>query len=726
MQTITREECDEFRANPQVNPLTRRRIDPNGPTARTLTTRCDETHPVNQGPQTFEYNNVTYNAPDTARIVYDIGVGLWEGISVRVPFSNRRISPRGRIAEGFLNAATAAFGMPWVRIYHYAGENGDPMPNYAPPRILSLQECSQFVTELGNATRNNTPEIHSPLTLRPISPTSAEASIIRAQCSSILGSMEYMRLYGHVRRTTLAPAPAPAPLNHVPRRPPFTRQELEELRPHMSPTQHGKLLADVELWEQKSATPNVVKPTIRTLPEEAVATSCQSLLLGIDPSFETLIKRLKSMCNELSKECANNHLAELRARILQPSSPINLSLNGMSPTKTFTTVFNGLTASTTRRPVRDNAFRGLVKNMHVGLSGQEGVGEGVTRTAIQNILNDLKSDKFFVTCEEGGTRYTINDKLSVSDIRSMGYNVGSEEDVHTLYTIIGEFLAFCARNDIPVDMPLNRGLLAKMLYKDSEIDADEYVIYFLLDMPQTGTSMLNLLRNPDSIEYTGIEFNDDFPLVPAAENEELNATNFVKYLRLRAKHQLTHTCHPGGSDISLRLRALVDGFYIRNRLRRANATLPQLDKLLVGVPITLETFAAWLAATPTRISHMARGDQERRVLNWFMEILRDRGATLPLEELNQPEDISAEVRVKLYEDFLGKLMFFWSSLRKLDTTRGYQVMFIDNPLPKSSTCFYQIKLPRNVRSKDELYRKLVTATFNVEAGVGLMGGKRRS
>lgn len=41
----------------------------------------------------------------------------------------------------------------------------------------------------------------------------------------------------------------------------------------------------------------------------------------------------------------------------------------------------------------------------------------------------------------------------------------------------------------------------------------------------------------------------------------------------------------------------------------------------------------------------------------------------------------------------------------------------------SSTCFYQLKLPNEVRSKAELYRVLVIAVYGVEQGIGLYGGK---
>ena len=82
-----------------------------------------------------------------------------------------------------------------------------------------------------------------------------------------------------------------------------------------------------------------------------------------------------------------------------------------------------------------------------------------------------------------------------------------------------------------------------------------------------------------------------------------------------------------------------------------------------------------------------------------------------------------EERKRIFLQFIEKLIGFWSGLKRIKTDQTYQVFVIRGRLPMSSTCFYQLKLPNEVRSKAELYRVLVIAVYGVEQGIGLYGGK---
>ena len=173
------------------------------------------------------------------------------------------------------------------------------------------------------------------------------------------------------------------------------------------------------------------------------------------------------------------------------------------------------------------------------------------------------------------------------------------------------------------------------------------------------------------------------------------------------------------------MQALVDGFYIRNKLRRNNATVKQLDKLMSGVSITEASIRTWL--TLDKILIDSNTPQEAKVGAWFEEILNDAGRSFPMDEFEQEKSSSkskstSKQKKEKFVEFFTKLMFFWSGLRKLNATSTYQVVFIDGAMPRASTCFYQLKLPKGVANKETLYRKLVTAVYNVEAGVGLYGG----
>lgn len=76
---------------------------------------------------------------------------------------------------------------------------------------------------------------------------------------------------------------------------------------------------------------------------------------------------------------------------------------------------------------------------------------------------------------------------------------------------------------------------------------------------------------------------------------------------------------------------------------------------------------------------------------------------------------------KAFVDFFMRLMHFWTGYKKIDMMSAHQIIFErDSGIPTSHTCFRQLGLPRDVRSKEDLYARLLTAVFTVEVGVGFV------
>jgi hypothetical protein len=349
---------------------------------------------------------------------------------------------------------------------------------------------------------------------------------------------------------------------------------------------------------------------------------------------------------------------------------------------------------------------------------QAGVGIGVARTAIQNIVDDIHDLKFFVPAEDGSNRLIINPDMSVAYVRSKGFEVNGSKDLKTLYHFIGQVLAFCVRNDIPTNLNLSYGILSHMLLKHSEIDLDEFVMYYFMEMPTNAHPYIQLLSAADAIEDTYLSFNAEFPLKRNNnENDDVTKHNYKEYLQLRSYYLI-------GKRNGELLQDLVDGFYIRNRLRRQNATVMQLDRLIGGLAITEQNIRDWVAAD--RISNPAGTPYSTHIVSWIKEIMLDFGEEFPYDEVpNIGEHNTAKQRKEIFIDFIGRFMHFWTALRKLDQNRVHQVSIIETQgLPKSSTCFYQLKIPQGIRSKDVLYRRIVSAVYNVEAGLGLYGGRK--
>lgn len=127
---------------------------------------------------------------------------------------------------------------------------------------------------------------------------------------------------------------------------------------------------------------------------------------------------------------------------------------------------------------------------------------------------------------------------------------------------------------------------------------------------------------------------------------------------------------------------------------------------------------AWVKGTNI-IAFQTQKQHELQIHRWFLSILLDRGKTFPVR------DVSVNVsRYLLYQDFLERLIYFWSGKKYLSTKDTYCIDFTSKGFPKHVNQRNTILLPRDVMNKNELYSKLVVATFNITEGRGLYGGNK--
>ena len=462
-----------------------------------------------------------------------------------------------------------------------------------------------------------------------------------------------------------------------------------------------------------------------TIDESTIQQGCVEFLKNVQTPFKGFGNKLKRICSDLSSTCNPKRLEDVRSAIAHVYRPHKLPMY-LQTKDTFRYLCNFLIDSD--KSYVNAIWQGSMTSYYLQFRGQEGVGEGVTRTAFQMMLDEIRDTKFFVPAEPGSSRYVVNPAITADHMYSLGYFVSDEEDVQFVYKQIGAFMALCTRYDIPIPFSLSRGILANLIYRHSEIEDDEYVMYYLLEMPQMASSLVSILQHPSSIQdaLPDAEFNDYYPLVNNKNNKAITTESFKEYMRLLAKHQLIQQHAVGAHNTHETLRAFLSGFYIRRHLRKMSVTVSELDRLMHGIGITEQALKDWL--TPDRITTDLDTPEHQEIMKWLKQIILSGGTGFPLDIVDtQPRSSKSMSKHKKTEflNFIGKLMYFWTGVRKLDTSRQYQVIFIDTVLPMASTCFYQLKLPHSVQSKDELYRKLVTAAYNVEQGVGLYGGKKK-
>lgn len=133
----------------------------------------------------------------------------------------------------------------------------------------------------------------------------------------------------------------------------------------------------------------------------------------------------------------------------------------------------------------------------------------------------------------------------------------------------------------------------------------------------------------------------------------------------------------------------------------------------------VENIQKWIKGTNV-VAFQTQKPHELQIHRWFMEILLDKGASFPLKEVSHPQ---ADKRA-LFQDFIERLLFFWSGSTTLSTTKIYRIDFTPKGFPKRDVTRNTLLLPRDVTSKNELYSKLIVATFNITEGRGLYGGNR--
>ena len=469
--------------------------------------------------------------------------------------------------------------------------------------------------------------------------------------------------------------------------------------------------------------------------EQHLHTVCTQTFLGVNSYFKPFANKLKKICNTHQK-CGNltdESLAEIKNCVVD-----TLTFFTVKPEHPWVHICNDIVKGNAHLRFQKvlTFFRTKFEHITIAEEGHAGRGVGVKRSFYQKCLDDIQSHKFFIPVEAGSDRCALNPAVTVESLRELGYDVNNEYDVEGVYSALGCFIAHLLANGLPLSFKLSHGVLAHLIFREQEISGEEYVFYSLMDVPSTN-SLLNLMKlaDVDQIAETMMEFNDDYEL--SGSNKPVTKDNFERFLIARSKHQLVREVLPKPKtfDTMRRLKAMIGGFFLRKTLRREKVSVKQLDGLFVSSNITAEKITDLVNNRLTRghAVDTVEPDHMRKIFKYLKDILQDDGASFPHDVIQDSDRVPTDDEKKdMFREFFTKLLYFWTGSKHIDDSRNYQVLFLVSGLPKASTCFFQLKLPvyvsstdRTVLSKEALYRKLVTAVYNVEAGVGLYGGRKK-
>lgn len=525
--------------------------------------------------------------------------------------------------------------------------------------------------------------------------------------------------------------------------------------------------ASFEKEESRSKTP-IATPT--ESPTQ-VHVSCVNQLEGLHPEFKAFSRKFKRICTSLSEECVNfdqqkQALLDTFDRTASQLPESYRSYTNVDPDFVIASVFRRWLSL--NELARKRLLVVEFKDLYVTYSGQQGIGEGVTRSFVQKLLDELSAYDILAPYQDGASqRYFISPTFKPTDgfQRASGFPFKTESEYTLFYEFIGHLLMFIVCNDIGLPIHLSHAILAHMIYKHEEIDADDYLGYYLMDFPDEAIGILNLMREKDiqTIDMVGIEFNDEFDLVN--ENTEVTSENYITYLQMRAQHRETHFIHPRDNrpknavDTYQRFLGLSKGFqYMRKLLRSQRITIPVLDKLITYSAMNAETVKALaqrykqVMEERFRDTNVPRNDIQRKAFQHMLRIFQDNGDRFPYEEIGisvPPSD--PQERQQIFFTFIEKLLLFWSSLRYFNSEFAYITVVVnserfessirtmqrnnrdyltpqeqENILPESHTCYTRIDIPSSYADDPvKLYKKLVIATYNVESGIGNLGGGRK-
>lgn len=437
-----------------------------------------------------------------------------------------------------------------------------------------------------------------------------------------------------------------------------------------------------------SKTPNV--SPLRYLEPVAspsqLASSCRGKLPHYGQTSEIAkpyLRKLLQICTDTSMKCENPKDIMDHLRMKYRRNHENFALVIEESQSKFEQLFQyWLSLSGTQK---QKMLRGLLTDsdglprFSMQIANKYDRGEGVVRSTFTEAIDDMLSSMFMPADNDPKANRLVL-RPAVDEERCK---------------FAGEFLAFCLLNELPIPRSLSRSILIRCIYKESEFDPDMDVMYAITDYTETSQLITNELSFPEYMDM------DDMKASMRGWSPKASSPK-----RSKAMDGMTFETHPHEfyemvKDYERKrvkslikspaLTALVQGFFLRNEARRHTWTVDRLDQLLSGSAVNVAS-----------CSQLLQYLKLHRTPSVFVDML---------------ENLVRAQKFVVVE----KIMQYWSGLKKIDMQLlpPYQVIEIDKGLPMASTCFNQLKIPRDVKSADMLLERFRIAIENSGTSFGL-------
>lgn len=378
--------------------------------------------------------------------------------------------------------------------------------------------------------------------------------------------------------------------------------------------------------------------------------------------------------------------------------------------------------------------------VQIHTDGSESYGHGVARQLLKSCLNEAFNT--FFKRNPISDRYYLNQDLSNKEISKILNIPITNRERQYVFIILGLLFVLCIKYGITIEHRLSRGILSMILYDENtnvgeNNDTFDSLLYYLLEFKNT--SLLNLLKenldNSSLWEYVNVTDELKHPEYNVINNTNKYQDWLVYLSNTRLFHPTVENDESSNNDMTsfitcflifidtYKLTKELDIFTLENLISQEPITIQNLSDLRYVVNKGVlddnqyEKIKLWINELIDPKQAISNNTL-KRVLRKYKQHVQD----IPNIQKSNTLSISDE-----YFDFMKKLLTFWSGSDKIYENRVYEITSItvngENAYPTASTCFFQLKLPHNIKSQEDLYDRLYVASQ--ETSFALTGGRSK-
>ena len=399
--------------------------------------------------------------------------------------------------------------------------------------------------------------------------------------------------------------------------------------------------------------------------EDTFPTVCETLVTDVDPIFNEFSRKIAKVCASVTKEMS----FKIKSTNFTPQT---LTISQADPENPL----NSLVKAIRNVDMKKLPFR--LDDITVTYKGQEGIGPGVARDFISGCIIQVTSE--LLECvADGSDFYNIKRDLDLTNA-----------NIKRKLVTFGYLLAIMMANLIAFPFKLKKSLLHMCLYNTPPSQDVSYLVYEMMEDPESTQFIKNLLKKPKDIVASNLDFDD-----VGRQPKPVTIANFTSYLRNWVQHY----------HIPKGCKYVAEGFYAKTLagdvFGRLHADVHAMFTILCKSKLDTKGLSKFINEQVSFTS-----DVPSKIQKWFKAILQKSDA-----------------------DFIRNILHFWSGLYTPMDGVNYQVTMGDKvftqkvcPLPESHTCYTQLVLPLNIPSKEKFKEILETAIGSVAKGVLMTGG----